>query len=106
MHQANNVLADAVVAIQHRLDQASTNEAKLQVALETLHSFFQVPLFWIPRLAAGTIADRLVQRMARNWVSRATLEAYNLGLPGNVVTDFHSQGNNAPGLQPVSTGSG
>ncbi|MEM7112687.1 MAG: phosphoenolpyruvate synthase [Chloroflexota bacterium] len=89
VHQANDVLAEAVAGIQHRLDQAPTNDAKLQVALETLHSFFQVPLFWIPRLMAGIIADRLVQRIARNWVSPKTVEAYNLGLPGNVVTEMN-----------------
>lgn len=87
--QANDALTDGIADLEQRLDQAPTSEAKLWAVLDTLHTFFEVPLFWIPRLIAGFLADRLVKRIAGKWVRPATLEAYTLGLPGNVVTEMN-----------------
>lgn len=89
VHQANDVFAEGIAAAQQRLDQAPSDIDKLQTTIKILHSFFEVPLFWIPRLIAGVLADRLIKRIARKWVSPATLEAYSLGLSGNVVTEMN-----------------
>lgn len=88
VHRANGVLAENVQGMQQKLADALTPEAKVRASIDVMHAMFDVPLFWIPKFIAGELAHRLVGRLV-GMVDPAGLEAYKLGLPGNVVTEMN-----------------
>lgn len=86
--RANEAFTQGLTVAQEKLDAVTTPTEKLDVSLNMMRSAFEVPLFWIPKLAAGVIATRLVERLGRKWVDPAGIDAITLGLPGNVVTEM------------------
>ena len=87
--QANELLAAAVEKMRQELSNAPTTEIKLQLSAEHLQKMFGTALAWIPTMIAGIVATRLVQRLGRDRVDPAVLDAFDLGLPGNVVNEMN-----------------
>lgn len=87
--QANIVAETSLQAAKLKLDAALQGQAKIEAVLEIFQTLFDAPLFWVPKLIAGVLADRLIKQLMRHQVDAATLEAFNLGLPGNVVTEMN-----------------
>ena len=86
---ANAFLAQNVAEVKATIEKISTAEAQARTTTEMLPTLITAALYWIPQLAAGEIAKRLVDRLAHGWADADDLDAYNLGLPGNVVTEMN-----------------
>ena len=87
--RVNAVLAKDVAAFQSTLNGLPTGLAQVQVLIEKFPTLIAAALDWIPKLIAAEIAKRLVERLVRRWADPADLEAYNLGLLGNAVTNMN-----------------
>lgn len=86
---ANNIIAQHLKDVKAELTAAPTGEAKVRAIIHILQSSPPVILNWVPRFVASEMANRLIHALGRNWADPADLEAYNLGLPGNVVTEMN-----------------
>ncbi len=87
--RANAVLARDVAEKQKQLQQASTADQQIRTTVTMLPTLMNAALYWIPTLMAGEIAKRLVKGLVGKSADSSILEAYSLGLPGNVVTEMN-----------------
>jgi pyruvate,water dikinase len=82
-------VAQRVQDVKTKLDGVPAGEAQIRAMIEIIHSLLLVVLNWAPLFMAGEMARRLMLRLGRSWADPADLEAYSLGLPGNVVTEMN-----------------
>lgn len=87
--RANTIIAQDVAQSRAKLLTTPTADRQIRTIAEILPQGILPALYWIPTLMAGELAKRLVERLLGNSVNAATLEAYTLGLPGNVVTEMN-----------------
>lgn len=87
--RATAKLNEAIQERQQNVDRATTPEAKIRASIDGLRTLAEVILFWIPTAIAGIGATRLIQRIGQRFVDEDTVEALDLGYPGNVVNDMN-----------------
>ncbi len=75
--------------VRARLAGAEPGEAAVGAVIAELGRLLPVALVWLPQFAAGALAQRLIPRLAGSWADPHDLDAYDLGLPGNAVTEMN-----------------
>ncbi len=85
----DNMVAQRVQDVKTELNGLPAGEAQIRAIIQRMNSLLFVVLNWAPQFIAAEIARRLMVRIGRRWADPADLEAFNLGLPGNVVTDMN-----------------
>ena len=89
VEHVNDLIAQELQAAQRKLDETPVGETQVQAIADVLQAMF-VPVFtWVPVFAGGKIAHVLLGRLARGWAAAEDLDAYLLGLPGNVITEMN-----------------
>ncbi|MDF1522420.1 MAG: PEP/pyruvate-binding domain-containing protein [Trueperaceae bacterium] len=72
-----------------RIGSAPLGRERGEVSLEVARSVFPFLLTFVPLVAAGVIATRLLTRLAGRWLDADELEALTLAVPGNVVNEMN-----------------
>ena len=89
VHQVDELIEEEVRGATIKIERAPAGEAKIQALVDVIQSMHRVVLNWAPQLIAGVIAQRLLMRLGRGWADPVDLDAYTLGLPGNVVIEMN-----------------
>jgi pyruvate,water dikinase len=84
---ADAIIAEYVSDVRSRLDRAQPGEEQVLASVEAIQSMYRA-VTWAPQFAASAGAHRLLRRLGRGWADPSDLEAYSLGMPGNVVTEM------------------
>ncbi len=85
----DHLIAQYIKDVQTKLDEAPVGKAQIQAIIDVLRSLYLLVFNWMAQFIASEIAKRLIDRLGRNWADTADLEAFSLGLPGNVVTEMN-----------------
>ncbi len=86
--EANSIIADYVATAKAMIAAAQTPEDKLEASLEALRGVLPAAGRFIPKLAAGMISQKILQRLAGPQ-NAARLEDFERGMVGNVVTEMN-----------------
>lgn len=88
-HRVNDISNQYIAAASKKLHENESGEAQISAIIEILPTFFPEVLKWVPYFVAGELAKRFLTRIANPWADEIDLEALDLGLLGNVVTDMN-----------------
>ena len=88
VEQANQIIADYTREVRETLaTPALSTTARIDAGIEALRGVIPAALGWIPRFAAGALAQRLLHRIARS--SPELITSIERGIEGNVVTEMN-----------------
>lgn len=88
-HRVNDISAQYLDDASKKIHAIETGEAQISAITEILPTFFPEVLKWVPYFVAGELAKRIITRVGSAWSNEIDLEAIDMGLPGNVVTDMN-----------------
>lgn len=62
---------------------------RIPVMLTSLQNAYKLLIKWAPALAAGMIANRVLNKLSLSILDSREIDALSLGLPGNIVTEMN-----------------
>ncbi len=86
--EAMDVIDQTGVSLRRSLEDLD-DEALVARLVQAMPELILPALHWIPAFMAGELARRLVGRLAEHWELDGVSETFDLGLPGNAVTDMN-----------------
>lgn len=89
VHRVDHVIGLQLQSVRATLNNKKTDADRIQAIQGVLSPFFSVILYWVPVFIAGMIAHQLLGLISRHWADPEDLEAYNLGVSGNAVTEMN-----------------
>ncbi len=89
VRNVDHLVAQKANEVETELRGMPVGEAQTRAIIRIMRSMLNVVIKWAPLFIAGEMARRLMARLGRGWADPADLEAYSLGLPGNVVTEMN-----------------
>ncbi len=86
---ADRLSAENVRAVAALLEQMPSAEMRVRALFAIFPKLILVALNWIPVFIAAEIAQKLIDLLTKGYADPADLEAYKLGLRGNVVIEMN-----------------
>ena len=87
--QVDNIITQLVIDVQTEIENLPAGRAKMETMIAKLQSQLFAVIQWAPYFVAGEMAKRLLARLGHGWANPDDVEAVNLGLVGNVVTEMN-----------------